>query len=243
MPKNWIEFWQKENQFDDLMISNHSVFLSKIEKFIQLSPNHRVLDIGSGPGYLSDAWHNRVASIDGLDISKRYNELARNKHIGKPHIQFHDLDGSDFLNFDQLRNRQFDLVVIMSVLQYYNSFEDVKTLFTRLKNNLAPGANILVCDLITRPTGFRESISVLVSALKSGKIWGTVKLFTGLLFSDYYQVRKKTGLLVIDEKSLIDYCAEIGWQIESINEPVTLQKERKSFLIRSFSTAPPHSRH
>jgi 2-polyprenyl-3-methyl-5-hydroxy-6-metoxy-1,4-benzoquinol methylase len=233
MPKNWVEFWQKENHFDNLMISNHSFFLSKIEKFIQISPNHRVLDIGSGPGYLSDAWHNRVSSIDGLDISKRYNEIARSKHADKPHIQFHDLDESDFLNFDRLKNRQFDLVVIMSVLQYYKNFEDVKKLFIALKKILSPSATVLVCDVITTQGGLKEVFSVLFSALQSGKIWGTLKLFIGLLFSDYYKVRKQSGLLVVNEKLFVGYCNEIGWKVEVINEPVTLQKERKSFLIRS----------
>lgn len=233
MPKNWVEFWQKENQFDDLMISNHSFFLSKIENIIHLSLNHRVLDIGSGPGHLSDAWHNRVSSIDGLDISKRYNEIARSKHADKPHIQFHDLDESDFFNFDRLNNRQFDLVVIMSVLQYYKSFEDVKKLFIALKKILAPDATILVCDVITSQTGFKEVFSVLFSALKSGKIWGTLKLFIGLLFSDYYKVRKQNGLLVVNEKIFVDFFTEIGRKAEVINEQVTLQKDRKSFLIRS----------
>jgi 2-polyprenyl-3-methyl-5-hydroxy-6-metoxy-1,4-benzoquinol methylase len=117
MPQNWLEFWQKKNNFDEKMHDNYNFFLSKVENYITLSDSLMVLDLGSGLGHLADAWHNRVKAIHGADVSERYNAIAAAKHSNHNNIFFHHINPNDYLNLNVLPDIKFNLVVVMSVLQ------------------------------------------------------------------------------------------------------------------------------
>ena len=101
------------------MSINYAYFLARVGHYIPLSRTTRVLDIGSGPGNLEDAWYDKVAQIHGIDISKRYNEIARAKHADHPNVFFHDLDPDNYLDFSSVLDKQFDVIIVMSVVQYY----------------------------------------------------------------------------------------------------------------------------
>jgi 2-polyprenyl-3-methyl-5-hydroxy-6-metoxy-1,4-benzoquinol methylase len=190
MTKDWLEFWQKKNNFDESMIDNYQYFLSKVEKHIQLSPNDRVLDIGSGPGHLEDAWHNRVKEIHGLDISLRYNALAKAKHSQNGNVFFHDLDPNDYLNLSVVAHKSFTIVIVMSVLQYYRNAGEVKTLLTNIKQLAAPGAQILLCDLIVNEGMLKDMAAILWESLKAARLLSTITFFFKLRFQDIIRLKK-----------------------------------------------------
>jgi 2-polyprenyl-3-methyl-5-hydroxy-6-metoxy-1,4-benzoquinol methylase len=150
MLQNWLEFWQSKNSFDEKMQDNFSCFLSKIGKYITLSKELTVLDWGSGPGYIADAWHNKVKEIHGADVSERYNAIASAKHSKHHNVFFHHIDPDDYLNVKMLPVVKFDLVVVMSVLQYYRNKEEVKQLLKNLLLHTAPNGTILLVDFIVQ---------------------------------------------------------------------------------------------
>lgn len=77
MEYNWTEFWRQKNEFDKSMDVNYNYFLHRVTKYINPVKESMVLDIGSGPGHLEDAWFDKVKEIHGVDISERYNAAAR----------------------------------------------------------------------------------------------------------------------------------------------------------------------
>ncbi len=232
MTKNWLEFWQKENNFDESMIDNYQYFLSKVEKYIQLSPTDKVLDIGSGPGHLEDAWHQRVQEMHGLDISLRYNEIAKAKHSQHAHIFFHKLNPNDYLNLSVVAHLSFTKVIVMSVLQYYRNADEIKTLLTNIKQLAAPGAQILLCDLIVNEGLLKDMVAILWESFKGGRLLSTLTFFFKLRFSKYYEIKKAQGFLVIPAHEWLAICQSLQLDASFIKEPITLQKDRKTLLIK-----------
>ena len=228
----WLDFWQQENEFDDSMSANYAYFLARVEKYVTLSKSQRVLDIGSGPGNLEDAWHDRVAEMHGLDISKRYNEMARAKHRYHPNVYFHDLCADDYLNFNVIAGRRFDVIIVMSVVQYYRDASEVKQLLAAIRNVAAPGAKALICDLIVEENTLKDIWSIVTKSFRQGQLLSMLKLLVRLRFSSYYNIRQQNGFLVIPEQEWLTICRQLGLNATFVPEPITMQQERKSLLIQ-----------
>ncbi len=232
MTKTWLDFWQKENEFDDSMSANYAYFLARVEEFIPLSPTKTVLDIGSGPGNLEDAWHNRVAEIHGLDISERYNAMARARHASHPNVYFHALPATDYLNFSPVAGRQFDIIIVMSVVQYYRNAAEAAGLLKAIGQVAAPGAKALICDLIVEESVLKDILSILGRSLRQGQLLSMLKLLFRLRFSSYYGVRKTNGFLVIPEREWLAMCHRQHLNARFVLEPLTMQQERRNLLIQ-----------
>ena len=227
-----MKFWKEKNAFDDSMVINYTYFLKKVEEYIKLSVNSTVLDIGSGPGNLEDAWHNRVKEIHGVDISERYNKIAREKHKEHRNVFFYDLPENDYLNFSMLGDRKFDIIVVMSVLQYYRDKEEIIILLNNLKKYAAPGGVLLLCDLMVKNSFFAEVLQVLSDAVKERKLFSVLRLFFKLRISSYYRVKKQTGFLVLSEQEWMEVIDELKLDARFTKEPLTLQKNRKNLIVR-----------
>lgn len=232
MTSTWLDFWQKENEFDDSMSMNYNYFLARVEKYIPLSKTLKVLDIGSGPGNLEDAWHDRVCEIHGLDISKRYNEMARVKHKSHPNVYFHDLSADDYLNFSPIADEKFGAFIVMSVVQYYRSADEVEQLIRSIKHVAAPGAKALICDLMVGGSVLKDILSIIGRSLKQGQLLSMLKLLVRLRFSPYYAVRKENGFLILSKQEWLDITRRVGVEARFISEPLTLQQERQNLLIQ-----------
>lgn len=232
MASTWLDFWQTENEFDDSMTANYAYFLNRVERYVSLTKSQKVLDIGSGPGNLEDAWHSRVEEIHGLDISKRYNDMARARHAHNPTIFFHDLPADDYLNFGSVANHRFDIIIVMSVVQYYRSAAEVEQLLAEMKQVAAPGAKALICDLIVGENIVKDILGLVGRSLLQGKLLFMLKLLVRLRFSMYHNVRKQNGFLVIPEGEWMAICQRLGLNAHFVDEPLTMQKERRNLMVQ-----------
>lgn len=232
MANNWLKFWKERNAFDDSMGISYNYFLKKIEKYIQPSANDIVLDIGSGPGNLEDAWYNRVKEIHGVDISKRYNNIAKEKHQGHPNIFFYDLPENDYTNLSVLKDKKFNIIIVMSVLQYYTNKQEIIQLLENAKRHIAPGAVLLLCDLMVKSSFLNEIVQLLSDAVTEKKFFSTVSLLFRLRFSNYYKVKQQSGFLILSEGEWREIIRQLALNGEFTEEPLTLQKRRKNIIIR-----------
>ena len=232
MASTWLDFWQRENEFDHSMSANYAYFLDRVEQYVPLSADQKVLDIGSGPGNLADAWHDRVAEIHGLDISKRYNEMARARHADHSNVYFHDLPADDYLNFSPVADRRFDVIIVMSVVQYYRSAAEVEQLLAAIAQLAAPGARALICDLITEENVLKDVLSIVGKSFRQGKMLSMLRLLFRLRFSSYYAIKKENGFLVIPEAEWLAMGQRLGLNARFVAEPLTLQQERRNLLIQ-----------
>ncbi|QJD79694.1 class I SAM-dependent methyltransferase [Spirosoma rhododendri] len=232
MPSTWLDFWQQENEFDNSMSANYAYFLDRVEQYAPLNKTLRVLDIGSGPANLEDAWHDRVGELHGLDISQRYNEIARAKHASHPNVFFHDIPADDYLNFDVVAGKQFDLIIVMSVVQYYRNAGEVEKLLANIKSLAAPGAKALVCDLIVEEGVLGDVLSILGRSLRQGKLLSMLNLLFRLRFSAYYKIRQDNGFLIVPKSEWLAMCKRLNLNARFVDEPITMQQERQNLLIQ-----------
>lgn len=232
MADNWVDFWKEKNAFDDSMGMNYGVFLEKVEKYIHPQVHDVVLDIGSGPGHLEDAWYGRVREIHAVDISKRYNDIVREKHRSHNNVFVYDLPEKDYLNFSMLGDKKFDIIIVMSVLQYYRNKEEVKQLIAATQGLAKPGSKMIIADIMA-PTSFvKEVVQVLADALKKGKFFSYLSLFVKLRFSPYYKTRQQAGFLVLTAEDWNEIITDLKLDASFTGEPLTLQKNRKNLLVK-----------
>lgn len=227
----WLDYWQQENAFDQSMSMNYAYFLDRVERYVTLTHETAVLDVGSGPGHLADAWHDRVGTLVCLDISKRYNDLVRQRHANHPNVTVYDLPADDFLNFSPLDGQTFDLVIVMSVLQYYPNVAAVETLLLNLKRLAKPGTKVLLCDLIVGEGMLKDVVSVLGRSLRQGRLLSMLSLLFRLRFSAYYGVRQQNGFLIIPKSEWEALCKRLHLNARFLPEPITLQQDRLNLLI------------
>jgi 2-polyprenyl-3-methyl-5-hydroxy-6-metoxy-1,4-benzoquinol methylase len=231
MSKTWVDFWRQKNEFDNSMQVNYNYFLDRVKKYVTPNKQSLVLDIGSGPGNLEDAWFDQVKEIHGVDISERYNAIGREKHRDHPNVFFHDLPANDYLNFSLVSGKKFDIIIVMSVLQYYRDKEEVVQLLKNIQALAAPGAQILLCDLIIQHSMLKELFQVFLQYFKAGKFFSALSLFYRLRFSSYYEIKKNNGFLMLSTEEWKKILAELHLKAIFLEEPLTLQKSRKNILI------------
>ncbi|MDB5246810.1 MAG: methyltransferase type 12 [Segetibacter sp.] len=231
MSKNWSDFWRQKNEFDNSMGVNYNHFLERVKKYVVPHKESVVLDIGSGPGNLEDAWHDKVKEIHGVDISERYNAIGREKHKDHPNVFFHDLPANDYLNFSMLREKKFDLIIVMSVLQYYRNKEEVVRLLENIRLLTKPKAQILLCDLIVQHSMLKEVFQVFWEYFRAGKFFSALSLFFRLRFSTYYDYKKDNGFLMLSQEEWKKLLAQLHLKATFLDQPLTLQKSRKNILI------------
>lgn len=105
-------------------------------------PGERVLDVGSGPGYLvasiADAV-GRAGAVHGLDPSAAMNALARERAADRPQVS---IDTGDALALPY-PDGAFDAAVSTQVYEYV---ADVAGALAQLRRVLRPGGRALVLD-------------------------------------------------------------------------------------------------
>lgn len=114
----------------------------KVIGVLQLQAGQKLLDIGSGPGYLASdmaAIVGQTGEVHGVDISEELLALARGKYANQPQLKFHNANATN-LPFPA---EYFDVVVVTQVLEYLTNVEAALLEFRRV---LRPGGKILVLD-------------------------------------------------------------------------------------------------
>jgi SAM-dependent methyltransferase len=108
----------------------------------------RVLDLGCGNGALLGQLAPRVVRGVGVDRSPRMIELARGRAANTPSLSFETVSGPAL----PFADASFDVVVSLLSFRYL----DWDPMMNEIRRVLAPGGRILIVDMVTVPTRWRE---------------------------------------------------------------------------------------
>jgi arsenite methyltransferase len=114
----------------------------KTRRLLALKPGERVLDIGSGPGFLVSEMAEDVGKrgqVQGIDISPAMVAMAIARCAGKPSIQLQKA-GATALPF---KDASFDAVVSVQVFEYV---DDLPKALSEILRVLKPGGRLLLID-------------------------------------------------------------------------------------------------
>ncbi|MFC1664874.1 methyltransferase domain-containing protein, partial [Pseudomonadota bacterium] len=109
---------------------------------MKLGRGDRILDIGSGPGYLAQSMGKQVGSggqVEGMDISESMCAIASNRCAAQLWVNFRVADAAK-LPFD---NDYFDVAVCTQVYEYV---DDLGSALAELARVIKPGGRALVLD-------------------------------------------------------------------------------------------------
>src|SRR5690348_14247874 len=105
-------------------------------------PGERVLDIGSGPGYLASEMGAAVGpngTVHGVDASAAMNAIAARRCAEMPWVQIDDGDVLDLPFPDD----EFDVAVSTQVYEYV---ADLPSALRELHRVVRPGGRVLILD-------------------------------------------------------------------------------------------------
>ena len=230
---NWELFW-KENPtgFNSTMAQSTLFFAESLAQSIPINTKDHVLDIGCGPGFLVDDLKDKCELVHGTDISEKYIEICKQRFGAEKNLSFSISKVYDFESYHHLIvDYQINRVILLSVLQYYNSEKEVKELILAFKKTAGEQKfSCLLADIIpTKHSTIGDIFSILKHAIKKGYKLKFVKFLAYAVFSDYRKI-KKSGLLQIDESFFINLSEELKFDIKIIKD-LTLHTGRYSVLI------------
>jgi ubiquinone/menaquinone biosynthesis C-methylase UbiE len=105
-------------------------------------PGERVLDVGSGPGFLAAAIAEAVGStgaVSGVDISEELLAVARSHCAHQPWVEFRHADATRLPFADQ----DFDAAISTQVLEFVR---DVPAALAEIHRVLRPGGRAVIVD-------------------------------------------------------------------------------------------------
>ncbi|MCU0447963.1 MAG: class I SAM-dependent methyltransferase [Microscillaceae bacterium] len=230
---HWIDFWQGETDgFAPMMQKCTDFFAQKFHQKIPFQAQDKVLDIGCGAGFLGDFLQQNVpeAGLWGLDISERYIEICQKKFAHQPNFHFLGLNPQDYLNFAMLKQQKFDKIIVMSVVQYFQEEVELERLIQELSQYAAPGAVLIVADILVRADKSEELWHLARRAWQNSFFITFIKFVVYARFSAYYR-HHRGGLLVISEQKLQQIAQKLGFSAE-ICPHLTINAARRSLIIR-----------
>ncbi len=217
-----------------VMENSTRYFSKKLLQYNLISTNDTLLDYGCGPGNFAQELKGKVQAYYGVDISELYIEQANKKMGDAPQFQFIHLNtnnpSAELKQFSQ-QGLLFHSIIIFSVVQYFNSKEEVTALLEKCKSILHPKGKIILADILEDEKGvWKDLWSICMHSLANGYLISFLFFMARIKFSNYNEVKNKCNLLHLSDEDLKEICSKIGLGCSNLPK-ITLQKSRNSFCI------------
>lgn len=233
-PSTWEAFWKKNPTGFDAMMKQATLFFAKtLDQKYPIQSDDHILDIGCGPGFLIDYLKDKAGFVHGIDISEKYIKICKERYKGDQNLSFSTV--TDSYDFDSYREiivkKKINKVIMLSVLQYYKSLNEVRSLIESLKEIGAqqPFRCILADIIPEKHSVVADLKSIIKNSVGKGHTIDFIKFLFYVFFSDYRDT-KKNGMLQIDESFFTNLGQEFGLSVQIIKN-LTLHSGRYSVII------------
>ena len=228
---DWIKYWDKENSIsDNIWAKNNAYFFKNTLKIIDYSKDDIVIDLGSGKGFFAELIANKVKELYLIDTSKNSMNFCKLKFKSYSNIFYNVLNSEDYTNFDFIKVKSNKIFVI-SVIQYYKSLSEVKTLINNCKKISNPENGLLfLADIPVDENILNDIFSMINSSLKLGTFFDTITFLIKSFFGDYRKTRNSIKIKTYTISELKNLLDEMELRYE-IYKGITNIKGRVSILI------------
>lgn len=210
---HWSAFWKKPNNaFDRVMKVSTDFFHSELGKRFPVAPNSSVLDYGCGPGFLIDNLVRENVAVTGADINEHFINKNRARFPGARFILISEDPAVTFKTLsDKLGPASFDQIILLSIVQYFRSKEEVEDVVRFLTRYLKPAGQLIIADVIQENTSSaRDAIGIFIQCARRGRVVAFVKFIAHLMLSDYRNVSRENKMLLLSSdfvKQMADRCS------------------------------------
>ena len=229
----WVNFWkdQKKSFYGPMKLSTLA-FASRIEKRYHLKNEDEILDYGCGPGFLADYLSQRKIYITGADINKLFIEESANNHPESLFIHITtDVEYNKKLLDTQLNGKTFDLIILLSIVQYFENIAGVEQVVKILTGYLKKNGKIIIADVIDKNTSsIRDAMSLLIHCVKKGKPMIFFRFVFYLLFSNYRVLSRDNKLLTVSYPEMTEVASRYSLSCEKV-DGLTIHSSRTSYIL------------
>lgn len=232
---DWLSFWSKNPKLFGIVMQKNAVyFADKLLKRKVIQSADQILDIGCGPGFLAEQLQDKVTGYYGVDISENCIQTCMQKFEGKNQLHFMQIvsaDNENSLDYFEKNAIHFDVIVILSVVQYFPNISKVEILLEQCKRILAPNGKIILADVIQTEKGLlKDAFSVLVDSIQKNYFFSFLRFMYEARFSKYNELRIKHNLLNIPDEAIEIICNKLNLRY-ALMPTCTLQHSRVSYCI------------
>lgn len=232
---SWEKFWSEDPKlFGIVMQKSTDYFANQIISRKIIDQQNQVLDFGCGPGYLAESLVQQVNGYVGVDISPVYIDACKERFKAYPHFRFsllHQNEKTLGLREAGLPENNFDTIIILSVVQYFDTPKRVAELLESCKPLLTKNGKIILADTIASDHFLiKDVFSILLNSIRRNYFFSFMKFLYRAKFSVYNELRKEKQLLCLGEADIDAMTKSIGL-CYSIIPGCTLQASRITYCI------------
>ena len=236
MKNNWINYWNQKNIWteSDLWKKNVKVFFNETSHILNYNKKSIVLDIGCGNGDYANELSSKVDKIYCIDVSEEYVNSCKARFSNNKNIKVLKLISDDYTNLSFLKENKFSIINVNSVVQYFNSQQDIIDLVKSIKKISSENAYLLISDIEVNNSKIKSNLKLIYNSIFNGYFFSLIKMLFNL-FKDkkYSQTLKLQSLLIVNLDKLIKDLSIFVNKVTVINEKFQiLDLNRKSLLIQ-----------
>ena len=232
---SWPIYWNKKNIWTDSEIWKKDVeFLyKKTFDMFNYNKKHTVLDIGCGNGDFAKKISSKVGHVYCLDTSQEFVNLCKINVANKNNVKIFKLS-NDYTNLSFLKNVKFSIIIANSVVQYYESQEEIVDLVKSVKKIALKDAYFLISDIEVIGNKKKSYFKLIYNSIIKGYFILLIKMgLTILMDKEYRDMIKHQPILYVNLDKLIKDLSIFVNKVTVINEKFQiLDLNRKSLLIQ-----------
>jgi ubiquinone/menaquinone biosynthesis C-methylase UbiE len=212
------EFTKQAEQFAKSQSMRQKGGLEILPPLAGVQPNHRVLDLACGPGFVALEFARHAREVVGVDLTaemlKQARALARGE--GFKNVTFRRAD----VNRLPFPNRKFDLVVTRASFHHFLEPERVLKEMVRV---LKPNGRILISDNTSKNDPEKSRLQNLIEKLRDPSHVEMLPL------KNWRRLFKNAGLRVVKEKRLVQPRSAEKWMALTQTPAGVRRKIRRLF--------------
>jgi SAM-dependent methyltransferase/ribosomal protein S18 acetylase RimI-like enzyme len=223
---DWKTYWEGLTDSQRIFQVESADYVRRLDVAHLLNPEDHVLDFGCGFGFVANELAPCVQQLSLWDASANMRQRARLNVASHQNIQF--LERSEL--FEQSQKRQFDLVLVNSVVQYMTDAE-LNFWLATWRECLTPEGQLVLSDLIPEDyQGRSDMLALLRFSLRHGFLLRVVQ--EGIKeIRRYRGMRHALPLKRFSQEELIQRAAAYGLSIRFTPQNLTYRQQRFTAVL------------
>lgn len=216
--------------------------LERILKCIPVEQGMRILDLGTGSGYLAFSFAEKYKQVEviGLDIVEKTLEenQRKTKEKGIHNLHFLNYEGMNF----PFEDNSFDIVIARYALHHFPAINDT---FCEISRVLKKNGIFFLSDPTPNDDDIERFVDEYMQMKKDGHIkfytkdeWEEISNSVNLIYIDGFETnirfprKKETSLEFNDIVSRHDETVIQGYSIEIIEDEIWIMEKVNNLLFR-----------
>ncbi len=231
MIKSWGDYFDRLGPQSPLYRTQADLYVASLSATVGLDKRHRVLDFGSGFGFVAARLAPLVAELWWWDPSLNMRSVAEQNLASFSNARCCDPSAlSDAGPTGEWQGSRFDLILLNSVAQYMTSGE-LSAWLPRFSTMLASGGKLVLSDLIPpEHSGLSDVADLFRLGVRHGSGFRAASEALGGV-AYYWRMSSAVPLTRVDPEALGRRAAAAGLKAVFLPENLTHFRKRRTAIL------------